>query len=80
MSKFDKDRCLFCMYHGTNSGGITFCDYLGKTGETCLKRGKKGTLTDIRGDDPKNCALYEKGSPTSFLITTISAGTAERPR
>ena len=61
MSKFDKDRCLFCMYHGTNSGGITFCDYLGKTGETCLKRGKKGTLTDIRGDDPKNCALYEKG-------------------
>ena len=77
-AKFDKRKCLSCIYHGIGMNGFTvkvhrtghgdthvpvFCDYANrnKEGLTCLHRGPKGLITDRRGCDPKNCALYVKG-------------------
>ena len=61
-AKFNRKRCKSCMYHGVTTGGgnYIFCDYAGKTGETCLKREGK-VARDIRGDDYDNCQIYEKG-------------------
>ena len=60
--KFDKKKCKICNYRGERSGGYNLsCNYSGITGETCLKRGPKGTVIDIRGDDPENCLLFEPG-------------------
>lgn len=70
--KFDKKKCLKCMYHGTGCGGFpirttkrtitVYCNY-SNTDDTCLKRINNGRIIDQRGDDYNNCRLFVEGKP-----------------
>ena len=67
-AKFNKKLCSTCIYRGylhttVNHVNDIYCAYH-KTTETatCLKRGPKGTVRDIRGTGGrKKCKLYENG-------------------
>lgn len=71
--KFDKQRCLDCIYHGTGGGymarkngktlGIN-CNFSGATKSTCLTLSEDGlTVIDRRGEDFFNCQLFVEGKP-----------------
>lgn len=70
--KFDKTRCLSCVYRMDTSnvyqgdmpkGGkrSIICNYAGVTGHTCLKR-EGNRIIDQRGEDYKGCKLYKEGA------------------
>jgi len=70
--KFDKHKCLKCVYHGNcgagwhivdghGEGANVICNYATITGFTCLKRVARDELKDIRGEDFNNCKLYTEG-------------------
>lgn len=68
--KFDKKKCLKCIYHGVGCGGYSvkdendrsisvFCNY-NATEDTCLKN-VNGDVVDQRGEDYYNCQLFVEG-------------------
>lgn len=58
---YDKKKCNSCKYHSKICTVGIHCNY-SLSGDTCLKRNKNnGKITDIRGNDPNNCLLYERG-------------------
>lgn len=66
MTMFDKKRCLKCKYHGRfqnkSESGLRniMCDYAKYAKQTCLHSvGRE--VVDRRGEDPKDCKLFEKG-------------------
>ena len=72
MTMFDKKRCLKCKYHGRfqsksfyspdEESGLRniMCDYAKYAKQTCLHSvGRE--VVDRRGEDPKDCKLFEKG-------------------
>lgn len=71
MPKFDKSRCLKCVFRLEDTSGYStknargdtvtlVCNYAGVTGHTCLHTvGKK--VVDKRGDDYNDCKLFKKG-------------------
>lgn len=73
-TKFDRKKCLTCIYRGGSQGSCTsiknlHCNYSGIMTATCLKRipNKDGEIMDIRGKDYDNCRLYEKGRQIKSL-------------
>ena len=78
--KFNKKRCMKCMYHGKGSGshgtqakgthGI-YCNYASITGHTALQSLTTYQSYDTRGDDFYNCLLFEEGVPKRERRTTI---------
>ena len=78
-TKFDRRKCLTCIYRGGSQGNCTtiknlHCNYSGIMTATCLKRipNKDGEVRDIRGDDYNNCKLYQKGRQIKILDTKES--------
>ena len=64
---YDKTRCRSCKWRGWLGDNLA-CLYSFKTFDTCIARnGDK--VEDIRGDDPGNCKLYEKGKPAPSAIS-----------
>jgi hypothetical protein len=56
---FNKIKCKKCKYSMNISGFYSskvFCNYCEIKNETCIKRDG----TDIRGNNPNKCLLYEK--------------------
>ena len=53
--------CKKCKYKGGSAADHfrVFCDYSGKSDGTALKKGRKGTVIDSRGDDMNDCKLFE---------------------
>lgn len=59
---FNKEKCKKCKYHSIMSGSIMpICNYGYYHMKPCLRRGEKGTIIDIRGDDPDNCKAFVEG-------------------
>lgn len=73
--KFDKQKCLQCIYHQETPGTgypltvkqnghekvlHVHCNYLGVTRESCLQDSGAGRVIDIRGDGP-DCNLFRPG-------------------
>lgn len=75
--KFDKNKCLKCKYHIERLGGYhakrvgrevsVMCNYLGATGHSCLTLDDNGVKIDRRGEDHKDCKLYQKGKMLKSL-------------
>ena len=62
-TKFDKEKCKTCKFHGKISGvdtGTVFCNYASLNDSTCLYR-TGSHVFDKRGNDPDKCKLYEEG-------------------
>jgi len=58
---YDKKKCKSCKYHSHICTFGVHCNY-SLTGNTCIKRDKNNNkITDIRGNDPNKCLLYERG-------------------
>lgn len=60
----NKKICRTCKWRGFIYGfgsNVMHCRWSEHHHESCLKRGPKGTTTDVRGDDPNVCPLYEQG-------------------
>ncbi len=67
---FDKKKCKMCIYHAKLGNNIT-CDYAIKSNNgSCIKRKGKYNV-DIRGDDPNNCLLFERGGAPKDLRHTV---------
>lgn len=63
-SKFNKDMCKTCKFHGRITGidtGSVFCNYASLNDETCLHR-KGSRVIDRRGNNYDKCKLYEEGN------------------
>lgn len=70
--KFNKKKCLKCMYHGINHLGYptriygttvrAYCNYATITGQLCTFRDGRKT-EDRRGKDYNDCKLYHEGKP-----------------
>ena len=72
-AKFDKKKCVRCIYHGVGKCGHSVrllnggtervhCNYSGVTDSTCLKPAPNNTVVDMRGDDFNNCKLFVEGA------------------
>lgn len=86
--KFDKKKCLTCIYHGEGVGysvrvpnkdgtyslKVVNCNYAGVTGETCLKPAPNNEVIDLRGDDYDNCKLYEEGEQITVELGEMILG------
>lgn len=69
--KFDKHKCYKCKYHCENSSGYPVrtnhrtvrvcCDYATMMRETCLTKDENDNVIDKRGNDYRNCKLFEAG-------------------
>lgn len=62
-TKFNKEMCKQCRFHGRISGvdtGTVFCNYASLNDTTCLYR-KGRHVVDMRGYDHDNCKLFEAG-------------------
>ena len=89
--KFDKKKCLQCIYHQetTNTGWPVIiknrkgeekvvhvnCNYAGVTRETCLQDAGAGRVVDMRGDGP-DCNLFTKGAVVKTMTDNIYIGPA----
>lgn len=71
-AKFDKKKCIKCIYHGVGKCGHcvrmpdghterVHCNYSSVTDVTCLQPGPNGTVIDMRGEDYNNCLLFVEG-------------------
>ena len=69
--KFDKRKCLKCMYHGEGHIGYpvrvgdktitVYCNYASVTGNTCLKQKNSHESYDTRGEIHDDCKLFVEG-------------------
>lgn len=70
--KFDKQKCIKCMYHCNLTGGFRakigdknyvsiVCDYATINRQTCLINTSEGTI-DLRGEDYNDCKLFKEGA------------------
>lgn len=57
----NKEQCRKCKWSGGKQDGMQtlFCNYASQNDHTCLQR-KGSKIVDIRGNDKRNCLLFEE--------------------
>ena len=75
LAKYNKKKCLKCMYHGEHCGTgwtvedeegrthVIYCNYAMITNSTCLQPKSTYKTYDLRGNDYNNCLLFKEGKP-----------------
>lgn len=84
--KFNKHKCLDCIYHQEMPGMLgyqvrvdknhykhVYCNFSSVTRETCLRVTENGVI-DIRGNDFDNCQLFVKGKAKQSMQDNLYLG------